>query len=288
MENIHLFNVTTTGSSASVWLNSLLNELGAVSFHALRSDPFSSFAQELNRADTPQLNQTELFRGLRMLGYAKTSNPPPWEQHEQRHQLAIGVVHTFYKSSEVKVAFNDIGGGRNIAMFRNPIHRINSQFQASYKAMIGKKWKSLFAELLNDYDNRFYPAFEQLISLQPEAKVNAVKIFDIFVNRIIECDIDNQKVCDESESLYYERMFTNVDETIKKLGILINRSISQVPLDAFKTKTNQHITKKSNVLESWQELPEILRDRLSKISVPREEYITCYKELGYDIETLGF
>ena len=287
-KNVQLFNISTSGSSASMWLNDLLNSLGCLSFHGLRSDPFSAEAQEQNRTDIPSLNPVQVFKGLSLLGYAHLGMTPGEKFDDSFGSVNVGVVHNFYRSSDVKQAFDELGGGRNIAIFRNPIHRINSQFQASYRAMISPRWKEQFNELLQAYDNQFYPAFDELMAKQESSRKAAMSIFDTYVNKILESDVDNQKACDDTESLFYERMFSGIDETVEKLEILLNRKLPDFPKSIFGEKKNQHITKKSNVLESWQELPEILRDRLSKTSVPREEYITCYKELGYDIETLGF
>jgi hypothetical protein len=287
MKNVHLFNVSTSGSSASLWLNDLLNSLGCMSFHALRSDPFLDETQKLGRADTPSLNPNKFFNGLRLLGCAKLGIPPLQEYDDNFGQLSVGVVHNFYTSSDVKKVLDDLGG-RNMAIFRNPVHRMNSQFQASYRSMISNKWKGQFHTLLDDNDGRFYPAFDLLMKKHEDARGQAIKLFDIYLQKIIESDIDNQRSCSESESLIYENMFKKVEETVEKIERLLDRKISNFPLDAFERKKNQHVEINDNKLNSWSEFPTLLKDRLLSLDIPKEQYLACYKHLNYDLSEMGF
>lgn len=286
MKNVHLFNVSTSGSSASAWLNDLLNKIGCVSFHALRSDPFSIEVQAHNRPDFHSMGPRQAFCGLRLLGCTILGMPPQKEYDKRFDRICIGAVHHFYKSSDVKKVLTEMGG-KNMTIYRNPVHRLDSQFQGLFKSKIGNTTTTELERLLRENDNLFYLALEQLMKRYEVAREQTIRLFDVLLKTIIETDIDNQQSCNEMESLFFERMFSNKEETISKLEHLLDKPIKEIPDEAFATKKNKHVQSRDRV-NSWHEFPEALRDRLQAMEIPREQYIQCYKALSYDIEELGF
>jgi hypothetical protein len=287
MKNIHLFNVSTSGSSASLWLNNLINEMGNTSFHGLRSDPFSTEAQTRNRTDISSQSPEQVFKGLRLLGCAALGMSPQSEYDSSFGRMTLGVVHNFYTSSEVKEVFKQMGGGRNLAIFRNPVHRINSQFQASYIGMITRQWRKEFHTLLQQNDNCFYSTLDYFVGKHDDVKAETTAIFDLFLNKIIESDVDNQNACNEQESLFYEDMFKDIDGTMEKLGYLLDQSIREIPFDAFTQKKNQHVVNPKNKLDTWSDFPKILKDRISHVVIPKERYVEAYRQLNYNVEEMG-
>lgn len=286
MKNVHLFNVSTSGSSASAWLNDLLNKIGCISFHALRADPFSLEVQAHNRPDIHSMGPRQAFCGLRLLGCKILGMPPQNEYDKRFDRIRIGAVHHFYKSSDVKKVLTEMGG-RHMTVYRNPIHRIDSQFQTLFKMKIGDTIAAELEQLLQENDNLFYLALEQLMKKYDVARKQIVRLFDVLLKMLIETDIDNQESCCEAESLFYERMFLNIEETTLKLEHLLDKPLEKLPDDAFAIKKNEHVQSRDRV-NSWHEFPEALRDRLLAVEIPRERYIQCYKSLSYDIEELGF
>lgn len=272
LNNVHLFNVATSGSSASTWLNNVLQAGGATSFHALRDDPFEQEVNIKARVDIPKLDELRLFHGLKMLGQRignSTGSP-----------ISIGVVHSFYRSTGALAAFKTLGGGCNIAMFRHPISRINSQFQAHFVNYKVAKVHN-FSQYLNKHEENFFSALNEFSQKIDLAKTEAIDLLKTLANEIVLADVDNFENCKDDERLIFEDMFEDIEGTKRILSNLTQLDFSGVANSFFTTKTNEHILNTKNRVNNIAELPEFIADTLHKIIQQNPKSLDYYQQLNY-------
>lgn len=129
-----LFNISTSGSTASVMLTHIMNDLGCVCFHTLGRDAIqfhhsnTNIPRILKKEDGIPFTQETMHPAV-LFQYLKLM------QETMYISKSIGISHTFYTTSKVREAIEDLGG-IHFSIIRNPADRISSQIIAKIKALV--------------------------------------------------------------------------------------------------------------------------------------------------------
>lgn len=113
---VPIFNISSTGATATAWLTGLLNlHPSVVCFHGLRHDPFTDGKEPLSGAS--------LYDGLMSLRHRVRQRPP----------VTFGLIHSF-SGPEVRPELIDRDGSF-MAILREPLSRIHSLFINHYTTL---------------------------------------------------------------------------------------------------------------------------------------------------------
>lgn len=266
--NCGVFNISSLGSTATLWLTKFLNDHGAICFHALRNDPFLPSGPEgdLTRG---YIEPEIMFKALLDLRERMETDKP------------IGLVHTYKETSSVKPAVKEIGGA-HFAMIRNPVDRLNSQFTA--KMIASKHFESSLASERED----FYSSVQEIYDGTEGDKKWIMSKFITLLYHIVSSDIDNVSHCEKSELIRFEDMFVDHEVLLNLVSRILEIDKSEVHIDQTQLldKTNSHV---KQGIASWSEYPEALRAgarQLLEEEFSEKLFKTTYGEMDYHWESI--
>lgn len=263
-----IFNISSAGSTASAWLTVNLNKHRLITaFHGLRMSPFGEGL----------IYPPTMYDGLKRLSeYMNTAQFA--EINQQGERTAIGIIHTYY-GPEARQTFIH-NGGSFMAIIRDPIHRVNSQFQATYSDQLldsannqkrSCEAKDVFPGFVRD-TTKFLSPTDQLF-------------FSIVENAIIN-DLANYQSCLANEIIIFEEMISSEQYCYARLSALTgvdDHEFRQIISRNMSIKTNTHVNEKKTsayIFDNWPDgFKHIFLSVMHSLGID-----TCarmYRELGY-------
>lgn len=274
-----LFNISSAGSTASAWLTINLNKHPLITaFHGLRQNPFGS---ELIHPDEMVAGLSKLAMYLSTIEFSETN--------QSGEKPAIGIIHTYY-GPEPRPHFIKSGGGF-MAIIRDPVLRVNSQFLATYdeaqKIPNTPEGVDIYDFIrengqLGDVEEAF-PGFvrDTTKGLSP-----ANHLFFNQVETALRNDVLNFQKCPADEIILFEEMVSSVDYCFGKLSAVTgvdDDELKRIIADNMSVKANRHTKGRktsSDIFENWPEQFKFLfRAAMEDIGV--EDCLKAYRDLGY-------
>lgn len=264
-----LFNISSAGSTASAWLTVNLNKHRLITaFHGMRTNPFG---RQL-------IYPSEMVKGLR--NFSECLNTAQYSEANQSGETtAMGIIHTYY-GPQPRQAFLQCGGGF-MAIIRDPVMRVNSQFLAHYPdhdaysvAINGQlsDVKNVFPGFKRDTTKILSPAEEQFLTLSEAAIIN---------------DVSNYQNCPPQEIILFEEMVSCEQYCFDKLSALTgvdDQELKNIIVENMSVKTNIHTSKvqtSSAIFDSWPEQFKYLFLSVMH-GVGLDTCLGTYNDLGYN------
>ena len=261
---VKIFNISSSGSTATVWLTSFLNSQNITAFHALRQSPFG-LPTDVNSA-----------MSLPIDGYCMTAALLDLRERTMIEK-PIGLVHSYGNTSLIKPAI-EAHNGVHFALIRNPISRINSQF-------IHKSEKFGLPDLEKNLNElNFYETMEFGLKNLEKLRKAVKATFQHVVGYTLENDLDNMKNAKSDELIHFEEMFIKKDILPKIVSKISEIRAEDVDMSNVKIleKKNTHVRKQ---LTDWSDFPKFFRESAMEVietSFNKFEIIEYYNKAGYD------
>lgn len=247
---VPIFNISSSGGSATLWLTNLLNRhAGVVCMHALRDNPFT---------DEP-IGPAQMVKGLLDLTY------------RVRGSHSFGVVHSFY-GSEIYDEIRAVGGGF-MAIVRHPVARIHSLFSHHYRDIGGHQIRNgdVYGTMSEDGTSS-----------------ELLPVFDSRVKETLRADMQNLTTAQPGEVAVFERMTSDADYCRERLEMLLDTDLSAL-MPAIRgelgNKLNQHVDARRAVDDIFGQWPRPFRDCFQGYAthIGLVGVRDVYRHYGYDV-----
>ncbi|MEQ9639020.1 MAG: hypothetical protein RIM84_03275 [Alphaproteobacteria bacterium] len=248
---VPIFNISSTGASATAWLTKLLNRHPSiVCLHALREDPFD---------DNREIEPADMVKGLLDLCY------------RTKELRCFGVIHSYYDTKVYDAV--KAGHGGFMAIVRHPVNRIHSLFNHHYREISGHTVRDgdIYGTIVADGAVRdFLPMFETRVT------------------DTLYADMANLTKAQPEEIALFEQLTSDADYCRAKLEVMLDEDLG--PFDfvirgELDNKFNQHAAVAQSAEDIYERWPRPYRDcfqeyatRIGLVGVR-----DVYRHFGYDV-----
>ena len=184
-------------------ITKLFNELECIFFHTLGRDNLRFGKEIFGQAATSELVDPDPTDDV---NFVQSTMKPKYivaclsELHNQSHSSKpIGVVHTYFGSKNVSLAFEE-AGSKHMAMIRNPLNRIRSHMEQKLRqTLTANGLKLSFQPSVAEKEKSKFIFFQHQSKLKDIAKA-AVEV-------TLYTDLDNINSCPRDDLLKFEGLF---------------------------------------------------------------------------------
>jgi len=269
LKKMRLFDVATSGGAGSRWFTHLLNQhKDVIALNGYREISF--WGQK-----HPSVEQ--MIMGLRNFG------------NHAAGKAVIGLIHTHFGTESREVILRE--GGRFMAVFRDPIMRINSLFHHHLRDNFGVPLidNDAFKTVCeNGSLSKLEESFPNFFLKDRKNLTRAENGFSNILNQVIPTDIKNFLTITDDEVCKFEWMTTSVDYCNKKISYLFqveNFDFSEIIEPCLNKKMHRHDFKDTNTVEkifvNWPEqFKRLFATTVESVGAPK--FLRVYSMLGYD------
>ncbi len=260
-----IFNISSAGGTATLWLSNLLNSHpNIVCFHGMRENPFLG--------DGTSLVSGRFFPGLLEL------------RRLTGDMMSFGAVHSFY-GPDGKALVTEAGGSHKF-MIRNPFTRLHSLFTHHYRDFLGysvEAGQNVYA-LAADRGHVL-----ERTQIETREFTSAEAKFQTLCNEVVRTDVENLDSSADDECLLFEKMVSNRDYALFHLTDLLGGErefLEQALAERMSTKENAHSAVGSlsddEIFELWPETFRLMfATEMARHDPELAGVIARYEGIGY-------
>jgi len=275
------FNISSAGGSATTWLTNLLNKHPEiVAFHGLRVNP---------------LDHSEWLSPERMMGFLSFLRDHQGAKLcDEIDKKTFGIIHTYY-GTEIRENIKRAGGSF-MAIFRDPVMRINSLFHHHYRDiqhvnLIEDNAYKTVAEM-GHLSSQNTSNFQGLLNEDLSVLSDTERMFRDRVKEVLSSDMANYFNSDTQEHILYEKMVSSAAYCFDKLSFLTGQNSDQlhdIINNELKKPVFSHSKSKlvaDQVYEQWPvQFKNIFKKEISRQG--KDRCCEIYANLGYE-ETVEY
>lgn len=247
---VPVFNISSCGASATVWLTALLNSHPKVfCIHAMRECPFTG----------EEVSAAQVIEGLNFL----------WSRTEQKR--SIGLIHSYY-DADTYTQFREAGGGF-MAIVRHPVFRIHSLFTHHFRYVQQNTIRHGDVYRTIEEDGRV----EELCGM-----------FSKRAEETLYSDLSNMSMLQPDEIALFERLVSDASHCRARLEKLLDLDLQdfEATIEAsLDRKLNQHTDEHVSAAETFKRWPLPYRDAFQAFAtrIGIVGVRDMYRRFGYDI-----